>query len=414
MLFRVKNLGLIDEAEIKLDGITVITGENNVGKSTIGKMLYCVNNVFMRDSVTEARINRINDFIYRVFDKEMHSNKIYRTIRETDIVRKIVSEFTEDLSGEASLSDVFEEILQEYSIEQEKVAFIAKKILAFLKQEEQEMVAKLFSFAIDTNFPKSIYNVYGENKVTEIELDIENSKNYVKLHFGIDCVEVKYQNIVFEEAIYLESPNVVENMISKYVDGQTFDSQQKLLQLLVNDSELHFLEKEDVLLEIDNILNKISDNVSGKLVKVNSYSNKLEYEETDHRFDLINVSSGIKTFAILKKLLTDGKLKRRGMLILDEPEIHLHPEWQLVFAEILVLLQKQFNLTILINTHSTYFLMAIEEYSKGHKIDDKCNYYLVERKGNHSTCKDCTKSLNEIYLHFSRPLDTLDNLRFDE
>jgi len=36
MLFKVKNLGLIDEAAIKLDGITVITGKNNVGKSTIG------------------------------------------------------------------------------------------------------------------------------------------------------------------------------------------------------------------------------------------------------------------------------------------------------------------------------------------------------------------------------------------
>ena len=55
MLFRVKNLGLIDEAEIKLDGITVFTGENNVGKSTIGRMLYCVNNVFMYKNIEEIK-----------------------------------------------------------------------------------------------------------------------------------------------------------------------------------------------------------------------------------------------------------------------------------------------------------------------------------------------------------------------
>ena len=62
---------------------------------------------------------------------------------------------------------------------------------------------------------------------------------------------------------------------------------------------------------------------------------------------LSSVSAGIKTFLIIKRLLELGEIKERGILILDEPEIHLHPAWQLKFAEILVLLQKEFNLTIL-------------------------------------------------------------------
>lgn len=36
-----KNIGKIKEADIELDGITIIAGDNNTGKSTIGKSVYC-------------------------------------------------------------------------------------------------------------------------------------------------------------------------------------------------------------------------------------------------------------------------------------------------------------------------------------------------------------------------------------
>ena len=42
-------------------------------------------------------------------------------------------------------------------------------------------------------------------------------------------------------------------------------------------------------------------------------------------------------------------------MILDEPEIHLHPEWQLAYAELIVLLEKKFDLSIVVTTHSRDF-----------------------------------------------------------
>ncbi len=44
MRLTIKNIGKIDEADIELNGITVIAGENNTGKSTVGKTLFCVIN----------------------------------------------------------------------------------------------------------------------------------------------------------------------------------------------------------------------------------------------------------------------------------------------------------------------------------------------------------------------------------
>lgn len=120
----------------------------------------------------------------------------------------------------------------------------------------------------------------------------------------------------------------------------------------------------------------------------------------------------MKTFIIIKTLLLNGSISEKSTLILDEPEIHLHPEWQLVFAEIIVLLQKEFDMTILINTHSPYFLEALEVYSKKHSIDEKCKYYLAENTGDVSIIKDVTDNPELIYKKLARPFQILENERF--
>ena len=37
MDIRLKNIGIIKDSSIRLDGLTVITGANNSGKTTVGK-----------------------------------------------------------------------------------------------------------------------------------------------------------------------------------------------------------------------------------------------------------------------------------------------------------------------------------------------------------------------------------------
>ncbi|WP_239650422.1 AAA family ATPase [Brachyspira hyodysenteriae] len=42
MELQLRNIGMIKEADITLDGLTLIAGENDTGKSTVGKALYSV------------------------------------------------------------------------------------------------------------------------------------------------------------------------------------------------------------------------------------------------------------------------------------------------------------------------------------------------------------------------------------
>jgi len=128
--------------------------------------------------------------------------------------------------------------------------------------------------------------------------------------------------------------------------------------------------------------------------------------------DMVNLSTGLKSFAILRRLLQNGNIDENGTIILDEPEIHLHPEWRLKFAEIIVLIQKEFNANILVNTHSPYFLNAIEVYSEKYGVDQKCKYYLVNKESGSTTVSDVTNENDKIYEKLARPLQELENLEY--
>ena len=46
MKLTLKNIGKVGKASVEINGITVIAGENNTGKSTVGRALFSVFNSF--------------------------------------------------------------------------------------------------------------------------------------------------------------------------------------------------------------------------------------------------------------------------------------------------------------------------------------------------------------------------------
>ena len=182
--------------------------------------------------------------------------------------------------------------------------------------------------------------------------------------------------------------------------------------------ELLFFEKKDpnILEEIfatskfEKIFNLINSICDGEIVKSKRSGLGYKISNTDKVLDARSLSTGLKTFAILKTLLTNGALEYNGTIVLDEPEIHLHPEWQLLLAEIIVLLNKEFGIHILLNTHSPYFLRAIQVYAAKHQLSSKCRYYLSESINEHeSHIVDVTDNIEMIYFKLSQPLQKLED-----
>ena len=116
---------------------------------------------------------------------------------------------------------------------------------------------------------------------------------------------------------------------------------------------------------------------------------------------------------VLKMLIDSNQLKERDVLILDEPEIHLHPTWQLVYAEVIVLLQKEFDLSVVVTTHSHFFLNAIETYSRKYATSNKLNLYLAEVEEDGAIIKNVTDAPEQIYKKMAEAVATLRSERIE-
>ena len=124
-------------------------------------------------------------------------------------------------------------------------------------------------------------------------------------------------------------------------------------------------------------------------------------------------SSGIKEIGIIQLLLQNRRLKEDSFLIIDEPESSLHPEWEIKYAEILVLLAKELNIHIYLNSHSAMFIEAISLYSQYYDLLKETNFYLTEKQdnGKYNFKKINPKNMGEVYENLTRPYDELDKLK---
>ena len=125
-----------------------------------------------------------------------------------------------------------------------------------------------------------------------------------------------------------------------------------------------------------------------------------------------NLATGSKMFSIIKILLEKGELDKTTMLILDEPEAHLHPSWQNQFAEIMVLLVKELGVNVLLTTHSSNFVLAIDAHMRKYNIQDRTNFYQTQfLEGGMVEYCCVNKNMDAIYKDFLQYLSEMKMLR---
>ena len=127
-----------------------------------------------------------------------------------------------------------------------------------------------------------------------------------------------------------------------------------------------------------------------------------------------NISSGIQQIEIVERLLNSKKLVPGTFLIFDEPEVNLHPEWQFQFAKILVLLAKELDVTIYINSHSPTFIESIDAFAEFYDMEEDIKYYLTEESetdGKYNFTNIDSSELYKIYSNLGNVYDEINKLR---
>jgi len=299
----------------------------------------------------------------------------------------------------------------------EYAEIIKDKYDSYYNATNEAIMLNVITKKMRAEFNNQINNIFSLDKSSSFCLKIQNEKYEVQIEDNM-AKSISNFNSLYTQAVYIDDPNVLDNCTG----WRFFPTRRYLTNNHRNDLVNKILQKKSDQ-DVENALNEIISNDTLESIfelinpicagNINYSSNILTIKNEDYEpIDVRNLSTGLKSFVILKTLILNGWIENNGMIILDEPETHLHPQWQLVFAELIVLLQKKWNLHILINTHSPYFLNSIQVFSAKHSIADKCYYYLSENKGNVSDVSDVTDNVELIYRKLSRPLQTLENERY--
>lgn len=423
MKLSLKNIGKIKEGIVEINGITIIAGVNNTGKSTVGKTLYSIFNSFynIESQIKKERVQIVENLLDMMYRNS--TNRLTSRVDTFDIAENIIDNINNYLSQPEMLKNEIMNSIIQYDENFEKVLAnendiineTIKRIMETINVSSEEIFKTVLNKKLDSEFNGQINNIFSDDKGT-IELQI---KDYI---VKINLVDNNVTDITNKvdlktEAIYIDDPFVLDEarVIPYLMRFKNYpDHKSHLKSKLISKNDNNVINEIIATKKFDNIYSKINLVCGGDVV--NSRRTGLGYKRTNTEkiLDIRNLSTGLKTFVVLKTLLVNGVIEFNGTIILDEPEIHLHPEWQLLFAELIVLIQKEFGMHVLLNTHSPYFLRAIEIYSAKHGIADKCKYYLSVLKEDDAYIQDVSDDIESIYQKLSAPFQALENERWSD
>lgn len=98
------------------------------------------------------------------------------------------------------------------------------------------------------------------------------------------------------------------------------------------------------------------------------------------------------------------------LLMIDEPEAHLHPQWIVEFARLLVLLNKELGLKIMIASHNPDMVAAIHDIANKEGVLANTNFYVAQPENSEShqyIFKDLGHEVSEIFESFNIALDNI-------
>ncbi|WP_299263777.1 ATP-binding protein [uncultured Leptotrichia sp.] len=403
MKLSIRNVGKLKEADIEINGITVIAGENNTGKSTVSKALFSLFNGFYNfdNKMLELKSGDIRNIFLR-FIKNLNRENSNILI---DIPDKIVKD-TSYKFDRNKLIKLIQENRNFISIEY--LGEVSEKIFDILNIKDEEYLENTISYILNNEFDNQINTIWSDD-LGEIALKIKENELKLKIKNN-KVIKIENKINLRSEVIYIDDPFVIDNLNEyKWRDINYLENHKESLEtkLIREKNEKTFSEKIIAKNNLQQITEKLKEVINGK-IKFNQ--GKWIYElENNKELNLKNLSAGLKSFAILKRLIENGNLEEKGIVILDEPEIHLHPEWQIKFAELIVLLQKEFKMHILLTTHSPYFLKAVQVYSKKYKISNKCKYYMSELDGEQAILVDKTNKTDDLFYKLAISFENLMN-----
>ena len=422
MELKVYNVNKIAKAEIHLNGLTVIVGPNNSGKSTIGRTLFSTikavaNSKFSTDLQRRKRLEKYVDALYQRVRGLSWENR--------DSISSVFPNGSYRFLNEIINSDDVIDLLNSKRLIIENIDIIPRqknliltdidniKVLFEESDNKEKIIKTELSYLVESEFINRFCAIGTQTSSVELSSEGNSKINYEVEKNIVRTVMCNDTNFI-DDATYVESPLYL-HMLDTIVRAKTYrevNKQKSLMMFTMVPFHIKDLAEKMMnaarhpLLEFDNNLN--IEKITGGTFTYDEETQQVIYKTTEgNTYSSINIASGLKTFGVLQLLLKGDYIGPNHMLIWDEPENHLHPEWQIRLAEIFVKLAKG-GQPILITTHSPYFLQAVKFYSAKEKFEKYVNYYIPAAKENKLVeLEEISNDLNRAFKLLAEPMNRI-------
>jgi len=417
MKFEFYNIGCIEKVELELKPFTLIAGVNQTGKSFILKCIYGILGVDKlsiidvikeklekfenMELMDETELENAKNEFYSMFRRLANNNDVEIIKRESE---KIFQEILNDIKvGKKS------DIANKYKLLLFLLLQIATQSIKHVFIKNRRNLQSKLKWIFQQKSLGEIVNKFPDSDEGIIKIITENDEYVIKIPKDKDKIETNKEEFILKLgwANYISSPIILdlEKGIATYREyyPNNYGIPDIYWDVLRDIRNIGKAEE----IKLINIYKKIENIIGGKFEY--EMGKGFVYKRGDKEFHINLVAYGIKIFGIIQMLIERNLITKGSVLILEEPEVHLHPSLRFKLVDLLKDLANA-GVYVVISTHSPEIVryveylintkkMNIENCSFLHlKLNEKTLTSYGKSKSDYKELNEILKSLTEDYF----------------
>lgn len=380
MLLSVDNFKSIEHVvEVDVSGLTVLAGVNSSGKSSLIQALLLLKQTL--NSSSSEMLNLNGPYVYANSLMDLMHNK---KAGDMKFVVKFRADEIIDLERTSYFS--FEKYMESVEV---SVSFRVRAdsyVLSEFKLKIDYKGGKTEGFLLQRMQRKPVYNLYSnERTLKSLVLDNYSFANFFPIF-------IKQDNNIYD----LSDVKVIRDAIIRYLDKVSYIAPIRVAPVLARAYQSD-VETRHVVSDGENtrfILGNLA--AKGELYAIRAWlCNRFQLakdisivKESGKRYRVvITTNDGLKVdlmhmgfgLSQILPIITQGIISEpNSLMIVEDPEVHMHPSIQAAMADFFIFLCLELKVSVLVETHSDHFITRLRRRIAEKGIDaDKVHLLFV-------------------------------------